>query len=177
MSWGSYFFSFQGRINRAKLWLFIPIMIGIYIVYFILFSILFGSSLFAMLKGGPAGLAAGGASIGAGMLLTCILSIAILVASVALTVKRLHDRDKGAMWLLVFWLLPLILNSVVLVNRFAAVNASDSAMAAASPAIGVLSLISFAISIWAFVELYCLRGTAGDNRYGPDPLALPQNAF
>src|SRR4029077_20173639 len=65
MNWGSYFFSFQGRINRAKLWLFIPIVIGIYIVYFILFSILFGSSLFAMLKGGPAGLAAGGASIGA----------------------------------------------------------------------------------------------------------------
>jgi len=177
MNWVSYFFSFQGRINRAKLWLFIPIMIGIYIVYFILFSILFGSSIFAMLKGGPGGLAAGGASIGAGMLLTCILFIAILFASVALTVKRLHDRDKGAVWLLVFWLLPLILNIVVVANRFAAMSAAGGAMPATNPAIGGLSLISFAISIWAFVELYCLRGTAGDNRYGPDPLALPQNAF
>jgi len=177
MNWGSYFFSFQGRINRAKLWLFIPIMIGIYIVYFFLFSILFGSSIFAMLKGGSAGLAAGGASIGAGMLLTCILSIAIIVASIALTVKRLHDRDKGAVWLLVFWLLPFVLNMIVLVNRFAAMSAGDGTMGAANSALGVLSLISFAISIWAFVELYCLRGTAGDNRYGPDPLALPQNAF
>ena len=25
--------------------------------------------------------------------------------------------------------------------------------------------------LWAFVELYCLRGTEGENRYGPDPLA------
>jgi len=173
MNWGSYFFSFQGRINRAKLWLFIPIMIGIYIVYFILFSILFGSSLVAMLKGGATGLAAGGASIGAGMLLTCLLSIAIIGASIALTVKRLHDRDKGAVWLLVFWLLPFILNIAAVINRLAAMSAGEEA----SPVLGVLSLISFAISIWAFVELYCLRGTVGDNRYGPDPLALPQNAF
>ena len=36
-----------------------------------------------------------------------------------------------------------------------------------SSAGGVAALIS----LWAFVELYCLRGTVGDNRYGPDPLA------
>ena len=29
------------------------------------------------------------------------------------------------------------------------------------------------ISLWAFVELYCLPGTTGSNRYGPDPLARP----
>jgi len=27
------------------------------------------------------------------------------------------------------------------------------------------------INLWAFVELYILRGTVGDNRFGPDPLA------
>ena len=64
---------------------------------------------------------------------------------------------------------------IVLVNRFAAM--SDGTIATPNAAISLLSLISFAISIWAFVELYCLRGTAGDNRYRPDPLALPQNAF
>jgi uncharacterized membrane protein YhaH (DUF805 family) len=35
----------------------------------------------------------------------------------------------------------------------------------------LFSLASLAISIWAFVELGCLRGTAGPNKYGPDPLA------
>jgi uncharacterized membrane protein YhaH (DUF805 family) len=34
----------------------------------------------------------------------------------------------------------------------------------------VLHLVSFAITVWAFVELGCLRGTVGPNRYGPDPL-------
>jgi uncharacterized membrane protein YhaH (DUF805 family) len=33
-----------------------------------------------------------------------------------------------------------------------------------------LSLVAFAISIWGFVELGCLRGTDGPNTYGPDPL-------
>jgi uncharacterized membrane protein YhaH (DUF805 family) len=35
---------------------------------------------------------------------------------------------------------------------------------------GVLGLIAFAIGVWAFVELGCLRGTIGPNRYGSDPL-------
>jgi uncharacterized membrane protein YhaH (DUF805 family) len=35
----------------------------------------------------------------------------------------------------------------------------------------ILNLISFAISIWALVELGFLRGTVGPNRYGPDPLS------
>ena len=34
----------------------------------------------------------------------------------------------------------------------------------------VLHLVSFAITVWAFVELGCLRGTVGPNQYGPDPL-------
>jgi uncharacterized membrane protein YhaH (DUF805 family) len=35
----------------------------------------------------------------------------------------------------------------------------------------VLHVVGFAISVWAFVELGCLRGTVGPNQYGPDPLA------
>jgi uncharacterized membrane protein YhaH (DUF805 family) len=175
MDWGSYFFSFQGRINRAKLWLFIPIVIGIYIAYFMLFSVLFGTSIVAMMKGGPAGLAAGGASIGAAMILTCILFLVILVASLALAVKRLHDRDKGAIWLLVFWLLPVVLNSIVLANRVATMSTETGTMPPVNAAMGLLSLVSLGVAIWAFVELYCLRGTAGDNRFGPDPLAAPQS--
>jgi len=35
--------------------------------------------------------------------------------------------------------------------------------------------VSFAINIWALVELGCLRGTIGANQYGSDPRA-PQPA-
>jgi uncharacterized membrane protein YhaH (DUF805 family) len=33
------------------------------------------------------------------------------------------------------------------------------------------ALFGMALYVWGFVELYCLRGTSGDNQYGPDPLA------
>jgi uncharacterized membrane protein YhaH (DUF805 family) len=36
----------------------------------------------------------------------------------------------------------------------------------------IFSLASLAVSLWALVELGFLRGTAGPNRYGPDPLVL-----
>jgi uncharacterized membrane protein YhaH (DUF805 family) len=35
----------------------------------------------------------------------------------------------------------------------------------------LFDLMSLVISIWTRVELGFLRGTAGSNRYGPDPLA------
>jgi uncharacterized membrane protein YhaH (DUF805 family) len=31
--------------------------------------------------------------------------------------------------------------------------------------------VAFALYIWGFVEMGCLRGTVGPNRFGPDPLA------
>ena len=37
-------------------------------------------------------------------------------------------------------------------------------------ALGIVLLVVAPLSIWAFVELGCLRGTSGPNRYGPDPL-------
>jgi uncharacterized membrane protein YhaH (DUF805 family) len=38
-------------------------------------------------------------------------------------------------------------------------------------ALGVLELVAFVLCLWGFVELLCLRGTRGPNRFGPDPLA------
>ena len=48
-----------------------------------------------------------------------------------------------------------------------------------TPVYSVLNLAGLALGIacatliflWVFIELYCLRGTTGDNRFGPDPLA------
>jgi uncharacterized membrane protein YhaH (DUF805 family) len=34
----------------------------------------------------------------------------------------------------------------------------------------ILTLSAFALTIWGFVEIGYLRGTAGSNAYGPDPL-------
>jgi uncharacterized membrane protein YhaH (DUF805 family) len=73
----------------------------------------------------------------------------------AVVTKRLHDRDKSAWWLILFYFAPPILQGI----------------GRRSGAAGfVLILIGLGIGIWAFVEIGCLRGTAGLNSYGPDPL-------
>lgn len=80
-----------------------------------------------------------------------------LLVSIPIGIRRLHDRDKSGRWLAVFYGLPLLFGYIA--------DTTD---------IGVeflLSLASTAIAVWAFIELGCLRGTDGSNRFGPDPLA------
>jgi uncharacterized membrane protein YhaH (DUF805 family) len=87
-----------------------------------------------------------------------ILYIPMIISGIAVGIKRLHDRDKSGWWLLLFYVSPLLLDWI-------------------GAWIGMrllFSLASFAISIWMVVELGILRGTAGPNRYGPEPFAGPK---
>ncbi|MGB8447906.1 MAG: DUF805 domain-containing protein, partial [Pseudolabrys sp.] len=81
--------------------------------------------------------------------------ILIVISSVALAIKRLHDRNKSGWWLLVFYLLPGVIDNI---GMYTAVQL-------------VFHLARIALSIWALVELGFLRGPSGSNKYGPDPLA------
>jgi len=38
----------------------------------------------------------------------------------------------------------------------------------------IFDLVVVGISLWLLVELGILKGTQGPNRYGPDPLGVPQ---
>lgn len=90
------------------------------------------------------------------------VGLTLLVAGLAVAAKRLHDRDKSAWWLLVFYLLPGVL---------AGVGAGVTLATGWWFGIGLFGAAAFGISIWAIIELGCLRGTVGPNQYGPDPLA------
>jgi uncharacterized membrane protein YhaH (DUF805 family) len=84
----------------------------------------------------------------------------ILISAIAVGIKRLHDRNKSGWYLLLFYLLPgILLGAGLMFPERSNIVAT------------VLALLAFAISIWAFVELGCLRGTIGVNPYGPDPVA------
>jgi uncharacterized membrane protein YhaH (DUF805 family) len=88
------------------------------------------------------------------IVISIIVYIAMMIAGVFVGIKRLHDREKSGWWLLLFMLAPSVLTAL-------------------GHMIGlgiVFSLGALAISIWAFVELGCLRGTVGSNQYGPDPI-------
>jgi len=92
-----------------------------------------------------------------------MLGIVMLIAGIAVGVKRLHDRNKSGWYLLLFYLVPSMLVVIgVLIGAFV----EDSTIIAT-----VLGLLAFAIGVWAFVEMGCLRGTIGVNQYGSDPVA------
>jgi uncharacterized membrane protein YhaH (DUF805 family) len=74
----------------------------------------------------------------------------------AVAVKRLHDRDKSGWWSLVFFMLPGVLSG--LSKSFEGGHGA------------IFSLAGAAVAIWGFVELGCLPGTPGRNRFGADPL-------
>ena len=127
-------FSFQGRINRAKYWIATVTYISVTIAlvglgFFFRFDTIF-------------------------FVIAAVAFIAVTVSGIAVGIKRLHDRDMSGWWLLVFYLLPAVLDGI-------------------GRALGVpviFSLAGSAVSIWALVVLGFLRGTNGANQYGPDPL-------
>jgi uncharacterized membrane protein YhaH (DUF805 family) len=147
MNFGQLFFGFKGRINRGKYWLAILI--------FVIVGLVMGTISYIADQALPA------------QLLSIIVNIGLFISGLAVGIKRLHDRDKSGWWLLLFYLLPSLL-----FGAGAGLFIYGIGEEAASGVIGgsVLYVLGLATLIWAIVELGCLRGTLGPNRFGPDPL-------
>jgi uncharacterized membrane protein YhaH (DUF805 family) len=105
--------SFDGRIPRSTFWL----------AFISSGGVLYATILAALLV-----LPRQGGIVLCGMVLLPLLAW----TSLALQVKRWHDRNKSGWWILV-------------------------------------NIIPWIGNLWSFIELGCLRGTYGDNNYGPDP--------
>ena len=85
---------------------------------------------------------------------------------------------RGAFWLgvAIMFAIQLAL-SFLWVGMFHSTGGTETERAMGWLALAVLLwvsafwLLSWALWIWVFVELGCMRGTIGANRFGPDPLA------
>ncbi len=185
MGLAHYLFGFSGRINRAKQWAVLLVSLVHYIILLCAFSFTVGFVTIGALVRKETTAAAVIATPQAHLfgIIFCVLAVIGLYIGLAVMIKRLHDRNKSAWWVLVFALLPLVLNIPVFMDipvqmaHFAAVMKAVQAhqppppQPVQSPLLILLRGAASIISLWAFVELYCLRGTVGENRYGPDPLA------
>ena len=150
-------FTFTGRANRAKYWLALVIYLAVTVLLIAIGLIMFGNSLLAIGDEGTDEMFVGLLTRGIGFtLIVLVVYIPMVISGFMVGIKRLHDRDKSGWWLLVFYVLPAVLSRI--------------AEAAGTGLQFIFSLATLVLSIWGFVELGCLRGTAGPNKYGSDPL-------
>ena len=173
-----YLFSFEGRINRAKFWLSLPIVFGLMISILLMMLIAMEYAVYLAARTQPHFSAKINASLGIDELIKMLglashlalslrdtislagnlIGLSILMWIIlAVSVKRLHDRDRSGWWIMPFFVLPCF--SDHLPDWL-----TDSIFMAP------LSLAFFILGIWGFIELGFLRGTASSNRFGPDPL-------
>jgi uncharacterized membrane protein YhaH (DUF805 family) len=156
-----FLFGLRGRLSRASFCLFAAIAFGLLLVLFAAFYF-YEISAGNYENGGPILWPSTPPGM-AGEALWFLVLLLILISGLAVGVKRLHDRDRSAWWLIILVVVPNVLSSLA---QFVRVNYAENS---AVPWL-VLNGIAIAIFGWAFVELACLRGTSGPNRFGSDPL-------
>jgi uncharacterized membrane protein YhaH (DUF805 family) len=141
---------FSGRAPRAEYWWFVLAVIVTFIVCSIVESMIGINRMIAGVYG-P---------------LTALLWLAALVPSIAVGVRRLHDTNRSGWWLL----LPIIPYALAMALGGAAMMRGD----VSATGLGVAGIFMLIGAICAIVLLvfYCLPGTPGDNRYGPNPYGI-----
>jgi uncharacterized membrane protein YhaH (DUF805 family) len=148
-----FFFGFDGRINRAKYWRVILLNFICLMIFMLVVPLSIGSSFYNAdpTWAKPLTLA----------LLAGTMGPVLIISTwcfAAMSIKRLHDRNKSGWWLALFFIAPSLLGK--LSDRL-----DDQT------AVFIIGLVGFGLSVWCFVEIFCLKGTKGPNRFGSDPLA------
>lgn len=159
------FADFSGRAPRAEYWWYTLFFVIAVCVAMILEG-MFGLSKMVFMYG-P---------------LTLLIAVATFVPSLSVLVRRLHDTNRSGWWAGAFWAVYAaylwsmrgMLSAVSSIDPNnpnpdpAAVNAIAAQSGGSFMMGALLGLVFLIIAITVLVFL-CLKGTDGDNRYGPDP--------
>ena len=153
---------FSGRSRRMEFWMWILFTFIVGLVLGLIDGILgfrLGpSSSSSFSSAGTAGFSMF-SSIG---ILGSLWSLATLVPNIAVAIRRLHDTNRTGWWLLLP-VIPYVIGLVIMLSAAASQNLGMIGIG------GIFSLIGLVGAIVLLV-FYCLPGTPGPNRFGPDPL-------
>jgi uncharacterized membrane protein YhaH (DUF805 family) len=168
MDYKWFLFRFEGRINRAKYWL--AMLIILCWMMFVLMLLAAIGSIFGI---GDRRLAIDIIGISTSFqfgddaplakaslfprIVTVPMTLVFAWCYFAASIKRLHDRNRSGWWMLPFFAVPS------LHGQF------EDQLGDSYPAAFIGLAISIAF-IWGYVEIAFLKGTNGPNRFGPDPL-------
>ena len=156
---------FSGRSRRKEFWMFF--------LFYIILSIVAGLIDVALGFGHTRTLSTGTgyySSFHSSGPVGAILSLACLVPWLAVSVRRLHDTNRSGWWIGLYFLLAVL----TLVGVIAGIGGA-LVHPGALPSFGGAMLLAAVFGVATFVlavvllVFYCLDGTRGPNRFGPDP--------
>ena len=134
---------FTGRARRAEYWWF-------YVAQFVAYALIVA-------------LAVTGGSLQSGLSIMLVggglFALACFLPNLAVTVPRLHDTDRSALWLLLY--APGIVSALLAGSQ----TIANHGVLSSNP---IFSGLGF-IANTAMLVFMSLKGTDGHNRFGPDP--------
>ncbi len=157
--------TFSGRASRAEFWWY---SLAIVVLVAVLWFGVVRSALIAAANNGQATTLATALFGGVG-LFAFVAGLAVILPTVAVQVRRLHDTGRSGWWVGGYYLLYLVyvLAALGLMGAMAS-GAESAASTGLVMLIGLLGLAIFAYFVVLLV-FFILPGTKGPNRYGPDP--------
>ena len=167
---------FSGRSRRMEYWMWVVFQMLIAVAFWILTIVIAGSAVMALGMGSsgkdPGAVVAAGVGMGIGIVLLFalygLLGLFLIIPSLAVAVRRLHDTNRSGWWLLA----PLACECVAFLAfgmAGASAGTNGSSGAAVPAMIGFIAVIgALGLGLMLLVFMF-LDGTPGPNRYGPDP--------
>jgi len=174
----------EGRISRKSFWIAILCLGLVNLAISLIVSLSIGGGALGNMM---AGLQAGGtspeqrdsllASGRSGAWASLVITLVFAYPAYAVMVKRRHDRNSAGLDVLVFLgltLLSLLVGALGIgmeVMQMPLGNGTTLPVPVPGPALAALQMANGIFALYLLVVLGFLRGTAGENDYGPDPLA------
>ena len=92
-----------------------------------------------------------------------VISIVIAVSQITSLVKRLHDLNFSGYWVLLIFFLEIVLSLILELSEISGIQLPLLVEI-------IVSIMAVILFLVGFIGLFFIKGTKGDNKYGPDPL-------
>lgn len=153
---------FSGRSRRMEFWMWQLFQVIVYVIVLVLAMVVGAGGL---MTGDPTAAASAGGAALLIMALYGIYALAVIIPSIAVAVRRLHDTNRSGWW----FLAPIVPYIIGIVAAGAGVASGTEGGLAAAGLLGLVAMLAALVLGLVLLVFYFLEGTKGPNKYGPDP--------
>jgi len=148
---------FSGRSRRKEFWMFSLGYMLLTLLMLAIFIAVAGTAFLGALDGNadPAAMTSTLAGMGVLLILYLVIGLGLIIPSIAVSVRRLHDIDRSGWWVAVFYGLAVL----------------SGAFGQDGSALGLVFNLVYVAAAITLLVFTLLPGTRGPNRFGEDPKA------